>query len=90
MTITKQVPAGLLQALGLHKGDFMTVKDESSLSFVVEITSAKVPANSKAVMDHRQTALAKFAAGTAIAQSSTTEQELDDGRYEYLRAKHLK
>jgi len=89
MTTIKQVPAGLLQALGLHKGDFMSVKDESSGNFTIEITSTVVQNELQATMDHRQCALARFADGAAVQQAST-EQELDDARYEYLRAKHLK
>lgn len=89
MTITKQVPAGLLQALGLHKGDFMTVRDESSDSFTIEITTARPPSAPKASLSCRQAALAKFALGAAV-ENASTEMELDDARYEHLRAKHLK
>ena len=90
MTITKQVPASLLQALGLHKGDFLTVKDESPSAFVIEITSAigQEPGPSP-VADQRQAALARFGVGAVVAEPST-EEALDDARYEALRAKHLK
>lgn len=89
MTTIKQVPAGLLQALGLHKGDFMTVRDELSGSFIIEITSPAVQSGTQTETGHRQNALAKFATGAVVKQAST-EQELDDARYEYLCAKHLK
>jgi hypothetical protein len=89
MTITKQVPAGLLQALGLHKGDFISVRDESSDTFTLEITSLVPQAAPKASLSRRQAALAKFALGAAVEEAST-EEELDDARYEHLRAKHLK
>lgn len=89
MTITKQVPAGLLQALGLHKGDFISVRDESSDTFTLEITTALPQSAPKASLSSRQAALAKFAVGSAVEMSST-EEALDDARYEHLRAKHLK
>lgn len=89
MTITKQVPVGLLQALGLHKGDFMSVRDESSDTFTIEITSAMPQAIAKAPLSRRQAALAKFAVGANVEKTST-EEELKDARYEHLRAKHLK
>lgn len=87
MTTIKQVPATLLQALGLHKGDFLTVRDESPSEYVIEITTAFQP--SAAHDDGRRAALARFAAGATVEQPAT-EQELDDARYEALRAKHLK
>lgn len=89
MTITKQVPAGLLQALGLQKGDFISVRDESSDTFTLEITSLVPQAAPKASLSRRQAALAKFALGAAVEEASA-EEELDDARYEHLRAKHLK
>ena len=87
MTTIKQVPATLLQALGLHKGDFLTVRDESPSEFVIEITTALHPTSPPD--DTRRAALARFANGATIEQPAT-EQELDDARYEALRAKHLK
>lgn len=89
MTITKQVPAGLLQALGLHKGDFISVRDESSDTFTLEITSPVPQTGPRASLSRRQAALARFALGAAVEKAST-EEELDDARYEHLRAKHLK
>lgn len=89
MTITKQVPAGLLHALGLHKGDFISVRDESSDTFTLEITTALPQSAPKASLSRRQAALAKFAVGSAVEMPSS-EEALDDARYEHLRAKHLK
>ena len=89
MTTIKQVPAGLLHALGLHKGDFLTVKDESPGAFVIEITRTSAEDAPVAQADHRQAALASFAAGVGVAHFST-EEELDEARYEHLRSKHLK
>ncbi len=89
MTITKQVPARLLRALGLHKGDLMAVRDESSDSFTIEITTAAAQTSATAPLNRRQAALAKFAVG-AVVEDGSSEQELDDARYEHLRAKHLK
>jgi antitoxin component of MazEF toxin-antitoxin module len=88
MTTIKQVPATLLQALGLHKGDFLTVRDESPSEFVIEITTGLHP-TSPPDDNTRRAALARFAIGAKIEQPAT-EQELDDARYEALRAKHLK
>lgn len=84
MTITKQVPAGLLHALGLHKGDFISVRDESSDTFTLEITSPVPQAAPKASLSRRQAALAKFAVG-AVVEHTSSEQELEDVRYEHLR-----
>lgn len=89
MTITKQVPAGLLQALGLHKGDFISVRDESPDTFTLEITTAVTQTTPKESLSRRQAALTKFAVG-AVVERHSSEQELDDARYEHLRAKHLK
>ena len=89
MTITKQVPAGLLQALGLHKGDLMTVRDESSDSFIVEITPAEDQFSTKAPMSHRQAALQRFSVGASV-EHAASEKEIDEARYDYLRTKHLK
>lgn len=90
MTTIKQVPAGLLQALGLHKGDFLTVKDESPSAYVIEITTAFDRAAPPAPRDDaRRAALARFAVG-AVVEQPLTDQELDDARYAALRAKHLK
>jgi hypothetical protein len=88
MTITKQVPAGLLQAIGMHKGDFISVRDERSDTFH-EITSAVPQTTSKASLSRRQDATAKFAVDLAV-ESAFSEEELGDARYEHLRAKHLK
>ena len=87
MTTIKQVPASLLHALGLHKGDFLTVRDESPSEYVVEITTALHP--TVAPDDTRLAALARFASGVTV-DNPAAEQELDDARYEALRAKHLK
>ena len=90
MTTIKQVPASLLQALGLHKGDLLTVMDESPSAFVIEITSAPardtLPSSQD---DSRRAALARFSVGAHVEHPST-ETELDDARFEALRAKHLK
>jgi hypothetical protein len=88
MTTIKQIPVGVLRALGLHKGDFLTVRDETPTAFVVEITTA-AQAPSESGNDVRRSALERFAAGAAPSQAAC-DQELDDARFEYLRAKHLK
>lgn len=76
-----------LSVAGLHKGDFLTVRDESPNEYVIEITTAVHPTGSQ--MDIRRAALARFATGTTVAQPSST-QELDDARCQDLRAKHVK
>ncbi|MDB6071338.1 MAG: hypothetical protein JWL81_2509 [Verrucomicrobiales bacterium] len=90
MTTIKKVSSTLLQGLGLHKGDFLTVMDESDNGFVIQITTASEEALSP--QDHqsdKRAALARFAAGTEVLQPST-DQEMDDARYAALKAKHLK
>lgn len=89
MTIVKQVPAGLLKALGLQKGDFMYVKDESPGKFTIEITSSAAQNELQRTLSHRQKALAKFAVGAGLLEASA-QQKLDHARYKFLRAKHLK
>jgi bifunctional DNA-binding transcriptional regulator/antitoxin component of YhaV-PrlF toxin-antitoxin module len=90
MSTTKEIPAGVLRALGLHKGDFLMVKDESADTFVVEITTAvdrDSPPLSKD--DIRRAALARFATGAFVGQPASQE-ELDEARSRDLRAKHVK
>jgi hypothetical protein len=90
MTTTKQIPAGVLRALGLHKGDFLTVKDESPDTFVVEITTASDRNPAPLSKDGlRRAALARFATGAFVDQPAS-EEELDEARYQGLRAKHVK
>jgi hypothetical protein len=87
MTTIKKVPSSLLQGLGLRKGDFLTVRDESPSEYLIEITTAFQPTAPQE--DTRRAALARFAAGAMVARPSS-HQELDDARFEDLRAKHLK
>ena len=87
MTTIKRVPAALLQALGMHKGDLLTVRDESPGGYLIEITTATAPIS--AADDARRAALARFASGAKVEHHSTA-QELDDARYEALRAKQVK
>lgn len=90
MTTLKQVPLGLLQSLGLHKGDFLTVKEESPQGALVEITTTAKSAPELA--DHesvRRAAFTRFAAGADVPRQST-ESELAEARFSDLRAKHLK
>jgi hypothetical protein len=86
MTSIKQIPAGIFNALGIHKGDFLRVRDESPLAFVIEVTSASQPSSKD---EHRQAALARFASGAHVP-GRESEAEREDARFEYLRCKHLK
>lgn len=45
--------------------------------------------NPKEPLYRRQAALAQFAVGSVVEHASS-EQELDEARYEYLRTKHLR
>lgn len=90
MTTIKKVPSALFQGLGLHKGDFLTVVDESAHEVVIQITTLGDDTSSpQAKNTEKCLALSRFASGTGVLQLST-EQELDDARYAALKAKHLR
>jgi hypothetical protein len=93
-TLTKQVPAHLARSLDLHRGDRLSVVDEHADGGVVilhltQVEPSPLSSASARTRDTRKAALERFASGVQISQPSSQE-ELEDSRFAYLRAKHLK